>query len=82
MDEVIKSVLNGETIKVSYRNKPAIKIVADENAIKQSNVPAILEAAEEFRSSLTSDARAKLSTLTDAEIKEARDLHMKEKYGA
>lgn len=81
LDEVIKAAMLGETIKVSYRNKPAIKIIRDEDARPVSNVPALLKAAEKIRSKMDPETLKRLQNMTDSEMKAEYNRHREEKYG-
>jgi len=82
LDEVIKLAMSGETIKVSYRNKPAIKIVADDDVVVKSNLPAILAAAEKIRAAMDPADLKKLQSMTDQELKDDYNEYRLRKYSA
>jgi antitoxin (DNA-binding transcriptional repressor) of toxin-antitoxin stability system len=81
LEEIYDAVVNGETIKLSYRNKSTIKLVPDESTKPKSNAKAIFKAAEKFRQSLSLEAQESLRHSTDDDIKRIRDEHTEEKYG-
>jgi len=81
MDSYLKRVSRGEKFKVSYRGKTLAVLAADEQKAEESNAQAFFDSAKKFNQSFSPEARARMSQLTDEDIKQIRDDHMKEKYG-